>query len=586
MIKSIRWQITIPYFFLAILCLGGLTWYFSNQMRDQNQRIERDRLILESQLIASQLGNQFSASSVEELNAQADSYAKKLQTRVTIIDITGKVLGDSETDSTRLENHLNRPEVKAAIDGQSSWAIRFSQTLLSNQLYTASPIIKNGKTVGVARLSVSLASVQANLANFQRNLLLIAVLILILMLGTAFYFSENTLRPIRQLTSAAAENKPGRFVSGTILDRRDEIGHLSRALNQMSEKLDKEYKELEGEQEKLYTILASMSDGVLIVDGLGNVQLINPAACILFNVQEAQCIGHTLTEIARHHLIVDLWKKTRETNEQQNLSFELGAEKVFLQVIVTPMGGLLKDACLLVFQDLTRIHKLETVRQDFVSNVSHELRTPLASIKSLAETLDDGALEDETVARRFLGMMSKEIDSMTQIIEELLQLSRLETGRIPLQKHTVSMEDLLEPVLDRMNMLATKAGLVVSLELASDLPEVELDVDRMQQVIINLLHNAIKFTPAGGKIEVITTELKNHIQIEIRDTGVGISQEDLPRIFERFYKADRARSGGGTGLGLSIAKHIVESHNGKIWAESQEGVGASFFITLPKVQAD
>ena len=424
--KSIRWQISIPYLVLAILCLSGLTWYFSDQMKNQNQRIERDRLILESQLIASQLGDQFSSYTTDELNAKADFYAKKLKARVTIIDQSGKVLGDSETDSTRLENHLNRPEVKAALEGASSWAIRFSQTLLSDQLYTASPITEAGKTVGVARVAVSLAAVQANLANFQRNLLLIAAFIILVMIGMAFYFSENTLRPIRQLTSAAVESQPGRFINGAVLDRKDEIGSLSRALNQMSEKLDTEYKELEGEQEKLYTILSSMSDGVLIVDPQGMVQLINPAASILFNVQESQVIGHTITEVVRHHLIVDLWKKTRESNEQQSLSFELGAEKIYLQVIITPMSGLLQDACLLVFQDLTRIHKLETIRQDFVSNVSHELRTPLASIRSLAETLDDGALEDETVARRFLSMMSKEIDSMTQIIEELLHLSRIE----------------------------------------------------------------------------------------------------------------------------------------------------------------
>lgn len=579
--KSIRWRIAIPYILLAIISLGGISWYFSRQMHQEYQKTERERLLVESHLVANQLGDQWKSLEPGEVDNLAKYYAKALDLRVTIIDRHGKVLGDSDSDRTQMENHLNRPEVKAALSGTDSWNIRFSNTLLSDQLYVASPIKLDGTILGVARLSITLASISAELQSIQRNLFLITLAVLVLIILVAFGVSENTLRPIRQLTKAANQVDAGRFTTGSILDRKDEIGTLSRELNLMSINLDREFRQLESEQEKLYAVLTSMSDGVIIVDSEGIVQLLNPAASKMFNVLEHQAIGHTLTEVLRHHQLIDLWKKTRSTGEQQSMTLDLGAEKLYLQVVVTPMGGAMQDAYLVVMQDLTRLRKLETVRQDFISNVSHELRTPLAAVKSLAETLDEGALEDQPAARRFLSMMEKEIDSMAQIVQELLELSRIESGRAPLQKRLTSVGEMIQPALERMRLQAMRAGLTLTVNIPNSLPEINADVDRVQQVLMNLLHNAVKFTPPGGVIEVRAVEEANMIRIEIRDTGVGIPDGDLPRIFERFYKADRARSGGGTGLGLSIARHIIEAHGGKIWAESLVGEGSTFCFTLP-----
>jgi two-component system phosphate regulon sensor histidine kinase PhoR len=236
---------------------------------------------------------------------------------------------------------------------------------------------------------------------------------------------------------------------------------------------------------------------------------------------------------------------------------------------------------LIVLQDLTRMRRLEMIRRDFVSNVSHELRTPLASLKALTETLQEGALEDPPAARRFLLRMEHEIDNLTQLVQELLELSRIESGKVPLKKTRVTPWELVSPAVERMMVQAERAGVHLSLDCPDSLPPVLADQSRMGQVLVNLVHNAIKFTSPGGEIVIQAQQDQNMVVFTVRDTGAGIAPEALPRIFERFYKADRSRSSGGTGLGLSIAKNMVQAHGGRIWAESEVGKGSTFYFSLP-----
>jgi two-component system phosphate regulon sensor histidine kinase PhoR len=236
---------------------------------------------------------------------------------------------------------------------------------------------------------------------------------------------------------------------------------------------------------------------------------------------------------------------------------------------------------LVVLQDLTRIRRLETVRRDFVSNISHELRTPLASLKALVDTLRDGGLEDAPAARRFLDRMEAEVDALAQMVQELLELSRIESGQVPFHLSPTPISDVVLPAVERLRPQAKRAGVEIRIEIPAGIPRVLADGERVQQIVTNLVHNAIKFTPSGGTIQVSAEPREDDVLILVRDTGVGISAEDLPRIFERFYKVDRARSGSGTGLGLSIAKHIVQGHGGTIWAESTEDQGSTFYFTLP-----
>ncbi|GAB4503543.1 MAG: hypothetical protein Fur0043_05350 [Anaerolineales bacterium] len=334
---------------------------------------------------------------------------------------------------------------------------------------------------------------------------------------------------------------------------------------------------LEAERAHLAAVLEQMTDGVVIADSAGHVRFINPAAQRLFHAADA--LGHSVVEVLRHHKLVEAWQRCRQSGEVQEESAELPRQRLFLQMVVLPdrqTGG-----SLLLVHDLTRLRRLEAVRRDFISNVSHELRTPLASLKALTETLRDGALSDPEAAPRFLERIETEVDALVQMTQELLDLSRIESGQVALEFGRVAPSLLLESAAERMRAQAERAGLTLTVQETADLPEVRADRGRLEQVLVNLIHNAIKFTPPGRAIFLSAEQDGGSVRFSVHDTGVGIAAEDLERIFERFFKSDRARSGGGTGLGLSISRHIVEAHGGRIWAESQEARGSTFFFTVP-----
>jgi two-component system, OmpR family, phosphate regulon sensor histidine kinase PhoR len=405
-----------------------------------------------------------------------------------------------------------------------------------------------------------------------------AILVAILL---ALALSSYTTQPLRQLTDYVVRLGKGKKSESAFIARNDEVGQLEHAFTEMAAQLESRIDELQKERSTLTAVLANMTDGILIVDRQGNVQLINLAAQRMFSVTESDALGHSLIEVVRNHQVASLWRKSQTSGEQQTITLETSPDRLLVQGIATPLQQSLPGSILLVFQDLTRVRRLEMVRRDFVSNVSHELRTPLASLKALTETLMEGALEDPPAARRFLTRMEGEIDNLTQMVQELLELSRIESGKVPLERRSISPIELVTPAVERMQLQAERAGLNLSLECPEDLPAVYADPTRVEQVLVNLLHNAIKFTPPGGKISVAAYPEGANVIIYVKDTGVGIAPDALPRIFERFYKADKARSGGGTGLGLSIARHLVEAHGGRIWAESMVSQGSTFYFSIP-----
>lgn len=472
-------------------------------------------------------------------------------------------------------------ELDISLGGGSSSNLRAIGDDYQEKLVVALPIKQSEQIIGSLLAILPTESVSA------LSKLIRIVTIFLIFLGSAVilitseYLSRRTFRPIREMTQTAQKigKKSLNFSSDTNLD---EISELVIAFNAMSIEVSSQIDALRAESTKLETILQQMTDGVIIADKNGRVQLSNQSAERLFLTSESNLVGHSLVEALRDYRLIDLWEKCVQTVEEQSIYLEFRQPNRILHCIATPMGDNLKDSVLLLFQDLTRIRQLETVRRDFISNISHELRTPLASLKALAETLSDGALEDPPAARKFLNRMETEVDALSQLVSELLELARIESGKVPLQFSSVHPFDLLQSAYDRLHVQAERKNVKVQIECDDHLPNILADKVRMEQVIVNLFQNSIKFTPEGGEIILGAFEETKEIIFYVKDTGVGIPSEEIPRIFERFYKADRARSSGGTGLGLAISRHIIEAHGGKIWAESAESLGSTFYFSLLK----
>lgn len=413
-------------------------------------------------------------------------------------------------------------------------------------------------------------------------ILIVLVVLFACLLSTRLTTSLNQM--IYTATQISAGKTPPRIVPTS----QSEVGESVRAFNQMVDYLRERIDTLDAENQQFSLVLDNMADGVLITDENGYVVLINPTAERLLNAKESGAIGNSFASVVRHHELISLWQRCRERGREQVAAVEIG-RSLFLQAFVTPFVQQGVRAHLIILQDLTQVRHLQTVRRDFVSNVSHELRTPLASLRAVIETLQDGAHKDPFLAQRFLGRAEREVDTLTQMVEELLELSRIESRQVPLRLAETAVSDLICIPIERLRPQADRNQVTLTLDIQKNLPPVLADVERMQQVVTNLLHNAIKFTPIGGTVTIkagqglSNTRLLPEVIISVRDTGIGITSEDLPRIFERFYKSDRARTRGqsGTGLGLAIARHLVEAHNGRIWVKSKAGKGSTFFFSLP-----
>lgn len=364
---------------------------------------------------------------------------------------------------------------------------------------------------------------------------------------------------------------------GELPNLAGELESIAAAVNTLQAAFQSDRLALDAENTRLATVLAQLTDGVLIADAEGRVQLANPAASRLFGVNNPT--GKTVTQVVRNHQLVEAWKRCQKTRRVEIEAVELPSRKLMLQLTAIPDEH--EGGSLLLAQDMTQVRKLEMVRRDFISNVSHELRTPLASLKALTETLQSGALADPEAGPRFLERIHTEVDALSQMTQELLDLSRIESGQVQLNYKSISPRDLIDSAAERMKAQVERARLKLDVRCEEGLPNVTADRNRLEQVLVNLIHNAVKFNKPGGGITLGVEAIPGGVRCAVRDTGQGIPAESLTRIFERFYRVDSSRTGSGTGLGLSISKHIVEAHGGKIWAESDEGGGSSFFFEIP-----
>ncbi len=583
MFSSIRWRIAVSYTILILTAMAGLALFLSTVTR--NNALEELRSNLQSdaravvEVARPHLQN---GSDATELDMLAEQWAQLLAVRVTIISPEGDVLGESHLDANVMANHLRRPEIQQALVAGEGSSTRFSESLGEEMVYAAQPIVEGEELLGFGRVALPANTIARRISNLVNTLFSAALIISILAVLLAVVIAERTARPVRRLTAVAERMARGDLEARLFVSSRDEVGKLTRTFNNMGEELRDKVRTLDEQRNRLATVLELMADGVLITDGDGRVQLINPAAADLLNTREEAALGQTFAQVVRHYQLIEVWQRCQETGEEQTETIEIGRRDLFVQIIVTPLREG-REGSLIILQNLTPLRRLQVVRRDFISNISHELRTPLASLKALVETLRDVATDDPSASAHFLNSAEREVDSLTQMVQELLELSRIESGKVPLRLSPVNVSEVIHPAVERLAPQTERGELELYMDVPEELPPVLVDAARVQQVITNLVHNAIKFTPPNGNISIAAQYdgEDDVIVISVRDTGVGIPEVDLSRIFERFYKADRARSGGGTGLGLAIARHLVQAHGGRIWVESREGDGSVFYFSLP-----
>ncbi len=577
---SIRLRIA-SYILVILAAFGALGLVVIHEVDSDMRSNMESYLATQAQVVANAARPLLESGAPQSsFDALAKQMGANVDTRITIIAPDGTVLGDSEADPATMENHAGRPEVQQAMQSGSGKNTRSSATLSVNFTYLAQRVDVNGSPAAVVRVARPLSAIDATLSSITHSLLIAVVITAAIAALLALVIGTTIVRPLGALANAA------RGVARGDLRRRvrprpsGEVGEVADAFNQMAQSVEELVNEVSEERSRLTAVLDSGSDAVLAVDGESRVTFASRAAAPLLGRKPEEALGNPFVWVMPEAEAVRALRETRETGEARSLVIERPPGR-FLQVSAAPIAGGGDWVALVVFHDVTDAKRVEETRRDFIANVSHELRTPLASIKSVVETLQAGALEDKAVAQDFLSRADAEVDRLVQMVTELLELSRLESGQAPLAREPVDVREMLEAAVERMRQQAERKGLTLELDVAPSLPLVVGDAQRLEQAVVNLLDNAIKFTDAGS-VRVSAGLVGDAVQVEVADTGAGVSAEKLPRIFERFYKVDRARGDRGTGLGLAVVKHTVEAHGGRIGVRSEEGRGSTFTITLPR----
>lgn len=537
-----------------------------------------------------------------DLQPLAREIGRQAHARVTVIRPDGTVMADSDTRDEalgQLENHASRPEIVQALKIGRGTDIRFSQTTGRRMFYLARAI-DAPPTFGtvVIRLSLPLTVLEERIRHLQQALGLALGVAFALSVAVSILIARGLTRPLSDMAAVARQLAAGGLDQRIRTASRDEVGILADTLNQMADQLEAKIREVSDDRAQLLAILSSMVEGIMVLDPRGRVLQVNPAFERMFAVRADQAKGRLYDEVIRHHDLSTLTAQALETHQERSGEIALESSRRILRVEAGTVarGDHANQACVvLVFYDVTALRRLEQVRKDFVANVSHELRTPLTAIKGYVEALLDGGKDNPQEAVRYLDIILKQSDRLNLLLEDLLQLSQIESGQVAFKHDPVPLNALVERTLALITPLADKKGHTVSVALAPDLPPVLGDEERLVQVLTNLLDNAVKYTPPNGSLAIATRRVdspsggpaEEAVELTVADTGIGIPEPDRPRVFERFYRVDKARSRelGGTGLGLAIVKHIVEGHGGKVWVEGNQPTGSRFIVRLPAAPA-
>lgn len=518
-----------------------------------------------------------------DYDAFAKKYARRQEVRITIIDMDGTVLGESEESPSDMENHKDRKEVKKAMTGESASIVRRSSTLGMDYCYCAVPV-RTDSFEGVLRVSVPLEELHALRLEYMRSTIFMLAIGVLLIAGLVIAFTRFIADPIDEVIEAAGKIAEGSYGIRLKTRQNSQIGKLADSFNWMSGRLEAAVKELKDRNNELEAILRSMRNGVLAINGRDEILFYNDALMNLIG-HRGDFLGESVYHLVRSSLIFDVIEKVRESRDvicEEGQSRIMGEQYLRITGTVLNREKEQSRSVLLIIEDITDVKKLENMRSDFVSNVTHELKTPLTSIRGFVDTLKQGAIKDEQYARKFLDIIDIEAERLYTLIQDILLLSEIESG----SDYNIQDCDVNGIIDETLNLLQPKIEQKPEVDVIFP-PEPYIrpfpcNPDRMKQLFINLIDNAVKNTEKGS-VTVTCRVHNDHLMISVKDTGIGIPKEHLSRIFERFYRVDKGRSRkmGGTGLGLSIVKHIVEMYEGDIFVSSEVGEGTEFIIKLP-----
>jgi len=591
-----RLKLSLLFMLLVGLSVLAAGWLSASSYRHSHQESLRSHMIRELQVINATTpwpDGPDRAAAGAELHRRAADFQRIAGMRVTYIAPDGTVLGDSDHEEAAMDNHLDREEVQQALREGTGSSVRESETLGERRMYVAMAVEREGETVGYIRLSMSLGEVNGELSRMWGALVLGLLLLFALAAAVSYRLAQSVTRPLERMTAAAQRMSNMDESVRVPEDRRDEIGALARALNRMSGNLQEQLELVRRNGERLQDVLDNMPSGVVMIAEDGRITLYSRQAGHLLGHDPRDRVGRPYTDIKQHHELVVLIREGLETGAPLHRElYVYDPEERLLQASLIPLtqSGDSGSAMLLVLEDVSAIRRLERMRSEFVANVSHELKTPVAAVKGFAETLLAGAMNDEETARSFLTIIHDESERLNRLIGDILELSQIESRRSPLQFSPVDCTAFLTRIRELIAPEAAKKRIALEWQAEEGL-FLEADEDRLGQIVINLLQNGINYTPEGGTVKLTAESFaaddgEDRVRITVSDTGIGIPKKDLPRIFERFYRVDKARSrsSGGTGLGLSIVKHLVELHHGTIRVDSEIGSGSRFVLELPLLQ--
>ncbi|HOC60047.1 MAG TPA: ATP-binding protein [Smithellaceae bacterium] len=505
--------------------------------------------------------------------------------RVTLADVRGRVFADSEKDIAGLDNHLNRPEIQEARVRGKGKSVRFSQTLGVNMLYVAVTLHDKDQITGYVRLARPLHNVQNVIDQVYQTVFLTILIISIFSLILAILVSYQLAKPIRAMEQFTRKLRQGDLQGSILLNTSDETKTLADNINYLVEELQSKIRLANEEKSKLMTALTSIDEGVLIVNTHESIEMVSPSLIHILKEPYGKIAGKTLMEAFRNADLQRLFLKFRQSQETATGEITLGGlHPVILQVSISEIHGYPdEEKFMVVFHNVTRLKKLEQIRTDFIANVSHEIRTPLTAIIGYLETLQNGALESAEDARRFIDVMLRQAQRLHRLVEDLLTISKIELGEMEFHFEPILLSETVDHVISLLEAKAKEKKISMQNDLTRNLPPVKADRDRLCQILVNVLDNAVKFTGSGGRVTIDAEVQDNFVVLRIFDTGMGIPKEELQRLGERFYRVDKARSRelGGTGLGLSIVKHLMLVHGGKMEIDSRLGRGTSVSLFFP-----